>query len=184
MIANRCSYQGTSTLLFSSCHLRQRQTETERENLYILVQKGGAGSCVAGVYENEIGERQEDRGKVEGGEEKEDINMSSALPHGGEECIANTSDCSAQTKHILCGKVMHGVSHHSQDPCIIPQTHTHLWLTEMSLQTCIRRSAPVVYTVTKTNMVVIVVGMDFVDVLLFYTGCMCGGDCSNIFLFK
>lgn len=101
MIANRCSYQGTSTLLFSSCPLRMR------ENLYVLVQKGGADSCGAGVYENEIGEWQEDTGK---GEEKEDVNMSSVMPHGGEECIANTSNCSAQTKHILCGEVMHGVT--------------------------------------------------------------------------
>lgn len=100
-------------------------TQIERENLYVLVQKGGVDSCEAGVYENEIGERQEDRGKVKGGEEKEDVNMSSVMPHGGEECIANTSDCSAQIKHILCGEVMHGVSHHSRDPCIIPQTHTH-----------------------------------------------------------
>lgn len=81
--------------------------------------------------------------------------MSSALPHGGEECIANTSDCLPQTKHILCGEVIHGVR-----PLYNP-TDTHSATTDRCLQTCIRkRSVPVVFTVTKTNMLVVILGMD------------------------
>lgn len=48
-----------------------------------------------------------------------DINLSPAAalspsrPHGGLECMENTSDGVAQTKHTLCWRVTDGVSRHS-----------------------------------------------------------------------
>jgi len=42
--------------------------------------------------------------------------LSPSRPHGGLECMENTSDGAAQTEHTLCCEVTAGVSRHSHGP--------------------------------------------------------------------